>query len=117
MSDGRRYTKTLNDSLYEFNEKHVLERGYRAKLLSDLLIDMNIDAEVHHKFRDKLAENNFTGFETFKDGTISFTTDGMLDNCYGFAYSETGEQPMFNDCGTIVRWERIGGNWYIWLTT
>lgn len=117
MSDGRRYTKTLNDSLYEFNEKHVLERGYRAKLLSDLLINMDIDADVHRKFRDKLTENDFIGFETFKDGTISFTMDGMLDNCYGFAYSETGEHPKFNDCGTIVIWEKIQGNWYRWGTS
>ncbi len=117
MSDGRRYTKTLNDSIYEFTEKEVLTRGFRANLLSDLLIDMDIDADVHHRFRDKLAENNFIGFETFKDGTISFTIDGMLDNCYGFAYSETGEHPMFNDCGKIIRWEKVAGNWYAWGTT
>jgi len=117
MSDGRRYTKTLNDSLYEFNPKSVLERGYRAKLLSDLLISMDIDLEVHNKFREKLSENDFIGFETFKDGTISFTIDGMLDNCYGFAYSETGEHPMYNDCGTIVHWEKVQGNWYRWGTT
>jgi hypothetical protein len=117
MSDGRRYTKTLNDSIYEFTEKDVQTRGFRAKLLSDLLINMGIDAEVHSKFRDKLTENDFTGFETFKDGTISFTIDGMLDNCYGFAYSETGEHPMFNDCGTIIRWEKVEGNWYAWGTT
>ncbi len=117
MSDGRRYTKTLNDSLYEFKENDVVQRGYRAKLLSDLLIDMDINAGVHEKFRDKLTVNDFIGFETFKDGTICFTIDGMLGNCYGFAYSETGEHPMYNDCGKIIRWEKVAGNWYAWGTT
>lgn len=118
MSDGRRYTKTLNDSLYEFTEKEVLNQySPVVYLYKDLLEKLEIDEQVHSKFREKLLENNFMSFETFKDGTISFTIGGMLDNCYGFAYSETGEHPMYNNCGKIIRWEKVAGNWYAWGTT
>lgn len=118
MTDGKISRKTINDSLYEFTEKEVLNQySPVVYLYKDLLEKLNIDEQVHGKFREKLSENNFMSFETFKDGTISFTIGGMLDNCYGFAYSETGEHPEFNDCGKIIRWEKVQGNWYAWGTT
>jgi len=118
MTDRKAYVKTLNDSLYEFAEKEVFDQYSQAVYLrKDLLEKLNVKEEVHNNFLEKLAENNFTSFETFKDGTISFTIGGMLDNCYGFAYSETGEHPMFNDCGKIIRWEKVSENWYAWGTT
>ncbi len=118
MTNTKRRMKTLNDSLYEFTEKEVHDQYSRAvHLHKDLLEKLNIDKEVHSKFIEQLTENSFMSFETFKDGTISFTIGGMLDNCYGFAYSETGEHPMYNDCGKIIRWEKVAGNWYAWGTT
>lgn len=118
MTDGKRSRKTINDSLYEFTEKEVLNQySPVVYLYKDLLEKLKVDEQVHIKFRDKLTENDFMSFETFKDGTISFTIGGMLDNCYGFAYSETGEQPMSNGCGRIIRWEKVQGNWYRWGTT
>jgi len=118
MTNVNAHLKKLNDSLYEFTEKEVHDQYSNAMYLhKDLLEKLEIDEKVHRDFLNKLSENNFMSFETFEDGTISFLIGGMLDNCYGFAYSETGEHPEFNDCGRIIRWEKVSGNWYAWGTT
>ena len=49
--------------------------------------------------------------------TILFLIGGILDNCNGIAYSQTGNEPTHNPCGgKLVEWEKIKDNWYKWAT-
>jgi hypothetical protein len=119
MSDGQRYWKTINnisiepsltktDTCSEFGKKYYLD---------DILKREEIDKQHYDFFKNILIETNLTGFEILGDETISFTIDGFLDNCYGIAYSETGDNPCANYCGRIITWNQIGHNWYAWSTT
>lgn len=51
------------------------------------------------------------------DKTVLFMIHGMIDNCYGIAYSLSGKKPLENNCGQLIRWKRLSGNWYAWATT
>ena len=119
MSDGQRYWKSVNFTSIEANIASVDTSGKFAKkyFLDDILKRDGIDKEHYEFFRNILVETDLISFTTLKDGTISFTIDGFIDNCYGIAYSETGTQPNANDCGQIIRWKKIGNNWYAWGTT
>ena len=48
---------------------------------------------------------------------VLFLFGGIIDNCYGIAWSITGKQPSENCCGDFTSWEQKEGNWYIWSTT
>jgi hypothetical protein len=85
--------------------------------IDDMLKQEAVDEAHYEQLKKLLVDADIISFSTLKDGTLSFTIGGFLDNCYGLAYSETGEQPGYNDCGDIVRWERISGHWYSWGTT
>ncbi|MFC5271647.1 hypothetical protein [Adhaeribacter terreus] len=77
----------------------------------------NIDNQHYEIFRQKLKSSGYRSFCILEDGTISFTQGGMIDNCYGIAYSETGSKPIENDCGRIIRWKKISDHWFAWGTT
>lgn len=119
MSDGQRYWKSINFTSVEANIADVDTSGEygRKYFLDDILKRDGIDKEHYEFFRSILVETDLISFTTLEDGTISFTIDGFLDNCYGIAYSETGKQPNGNDCGRIINWRKIGDNWYAWGTT
>ena len=119
MSDGQRYWKSINFTSIEANIANVdtISEFGRKYLLDDILKRDGIDKEQYEFFRNILVETNLISFTTLEDGTISFTIDGFLDNCYGIAYSETGVPPKYNDCGEIINWRKIGKNWYAWGTT
>jgi hypothetical protein len=119
MSDGQRYWKSINFTSIEPNIADVDTSGkYNRKyFLEDILKRDGIDKEHYEFFRSILVETGLISFTKLEDGTISFTIDGFIDNCYGIAYSETGTQPRGNDCGRIISWRKIGDNWYAWGTT
>lgn len=119
MSDGQRYWKSINFTYIEANIADIDTSGKfgRKYFLDDILKRDSIDKEHYEFFRNLLVETDLISFTTLEDGTISFTIDGFLDNCYGIAYSETGIQPNGNDCGRIINWKKIGNNWYAWRTT
>ena len=119
MSDGQRHWKSINFTSIEANIADVdtISEYGRKYFLDDILKRDGIDKEHYEFFRSILVETNLISFTTLEDGTISFTIDGFLDNCYGIAYSETGRQPNSNYCGHIIYWIKIGKNWYAWGTT
>jgi len=120
MTDGLRFWKSINNTSIEANIKDVdtTDKGFGKKyFLDDVLKKNNIDKAHYELFRKRLIATGFESFVILDDGTISFTMDGMLDNCYGIAYSETGKNPQINDCGDIIRWEKINDHWYAWGTT
>ena len=119
MSDGQRFWKTLNDYSIEPNIADVdTTKKYGKKFyLEEILRNEQIEKEKYEEFRQVLIEVDLISFTTLRDGTISFTIDGFLDNCQGFAYSETGENPGGNNCGRIIHWKKVAKNWYAWYTT
>lgn len=119
MSDGQRYWKSINFNSIENDIGSVDASGEfgRKYFLEDILILERIDKERYEFFRNILVETDLISFTTLEDGTISFTIDGFLDNCYGTAYSQTGTRPNENDCGQIINWTKIGDSWYAWATT
>jgi hypothetical protein len=120
MSDGQRFFKTINFISIEPNKKMLSAKdiGFERKyFLDDVLSKNGIDKQKYESFRQSLIETGFVSFTILQDGSISFTMDGMLDNCYGFSYSEGDKHPSSNDCGTIVRWVKLSDNWYAWATT
>lgn len=119
MSDGQRYWKSINLTSIEANIADIdttTEFG-KKYFLDDVLRRDSIDKEQYEYFKNLLVETDLISFTTLEDGTILFTIDGFLDNCYGVAYSEIGIKPNLNDCGTIINWTKIGDNWYAWDTT
>ena len=119
MSDGQRYRNSVNFTLIEADIASVdTTRKFEKKyFLDDILKRDGIEKKHYEFFRNILVETDIRSFSTLEDGTISFTIDGFIDNCYGIAYSETGTQPNGNDCGRIISWRKIGNNWYAWGTT
>ncbi|MCK8492607.1 hypothetical protein M0L20_12140 [Spirosoma sp. RP8] len=120
MSDGQRFWKILNGTAYEFNSKDTVrefETSPKKYLLNEALAREGVDRQHFEAIRQGLIETEYMSFAILPDGTISFTEDGLIDNCYGIAYSETGTMPVYNDCGELIRWVKISGNWYAWGTT
>ena len=119
MSDGQGFWKTLNDYSIEPDITNVdTTKKYGKKYhLDDILTKEQIEIDKYEEFRQILIDVDLISFTTLRDGTISFTIDGFLDNCQGFAYSETDENPGGNDCGRIIHWRKVAKNWYAWYTT
>jgi len=104
------YTYILPDSLPRDTTKRFL-------YLDDILIRDGVKKEDFTNLASDLYSMDFIGFTTFKDGNISFTISGFLDNCFGISYSESGKRPDSNDCGQIIYWQKVGDKWYAWGTT
>ena len=120
MSEGQRFWKSINHTSIEPDIKHVdtTQGAFGPKyFLDDILKRDGVDKEHYELFRQKLIDLGFESFTVLDDGTVSFTIDGFIDNCFGFAYSETGKSPKENDCGEIIDWTKVGNKWYSWGTT
>lgn len=120
MSDGLRFWKTINNTTVEFypiNADTTEDEFGKKYYLDDILKREGITKQDYEAFRQNLIATGFISFTILDDGTISFTKDGMLDNCHGIAYSETGNRPAKNDCGDIIHWKKISDKWYSWGTT
>jgi len=48
---------------------------------------------------------------------VLFLLDGLIDNCTGFSYSLTDNEPSENCCGDLIYWKKIKRKWYKWGTT
>lgn len=114
MTDGQRYWICINDDCIE-NDKEK-SRVEISKQINEILSKGNIEPKVYESFKNKMIGLDFVGFVQFDDH-IAFTFDGFIDNCYGFAYSETGVMPAHNTCGEYVGWKKLDDNWYVWSTT
>lgn len=118
LSDGQRYWKNVNNTSVALTRQEVdTTEINRKQFIDDVLKQSSIDKHQYEQFRQQLIETDFMSFTKLEDGTLSFTRDGFLDNCYGFAYSMTGKQPLYNDCGQVISWYRVAPNWYAWATT
>lgn len=113
MSDGNRYTKTLNEKRYEFREKDISPYDKKfTDLYSDLLKTLEIDENVHQDFRNKLSDVDCIEFQCFDDGAVCFTIDGWLNRCNGVTYSTNGTEHVIYGKARI--WKHIEGDWYAW---
>jgi hypothetical protein len=125
MSSGERYYKQLNDHLIEYDrsiveyDRNTIDKSSplrRREYYLDVLDNEDISLEKYDYFRQRLNILGFIDFE-LDESFVSFTIDGMLDNCYGIAYSVNGNDPGGLDCGRVVVWKKIRGNWYRWGTS
>ncbi|WAC12988.1 hypothetical protein [Dyadobacter pollutisoli] len=119
LNDGLSYWSTLNGTAVAEDSSVVAKSSGPNKryFLADILRRDKIDKAHYDSVKSALIQLNFISLTTLSDGTISFTIGGFIDNCSGIAYSVTGTQPASNDCGDIMRWVKIGENWYAWGTT
>ena len=119
MSDGQRFWKSINNISIESKIKDTTSNEFFGPkyFLDDILAKENVEKNKYEDFRQQLISIGFIEFETLEDGSLSFTIDGMLDNCEGYAYSTTGENPVSNNCGVIIFWKKVADNWYVWATT
>jgi hypothetical protein len=84
MSDGQRFFKTINFISIEPNKKMLSAEDIdfnRKYFLDDVLSKNGIDKQKYESFRQSLIEMGFISFTILQDGSVSFTMDGMLDNC------------------------------------
>ena len=83
MTDGKGYHKTINDYLIELDKLEVdtIREFDKKFFLNDILKKEHLDKNKYEIFRQTLIDINLRSFTTLKDGTISFTIDGFLDNC------------------------------------
>jgi hypothetical protein len=101
-------TKNNTNIFIELGEHYPIE---------EIQDKFSIDSLTYEAFRHSLKSIGYRSFSVLEDGSVSFTQGGMIDNCYGIAYSETGNKPTENDCGRIIRWTKISTHWYSWSTT
>jgi hypothetical protein len=125
MSSGERYYKQLNDHLVEYDrsiveyDRNTIDKAAplrRREYYLDILDNDDISLEKYNYFREQLNKLAFIDFE-LGESFVSFTIGGMLDNCYGIAYSVNGDDPGGLDCGRVVVWSKIRDNWYRWGTS
>jgi hypothetical protein len=125
MSSGEQYYKQLNDYLVEYDrsiveyDRNTIDKSSplrRREYYLDILENDDISLEKYNYFREQLIKLGFIDFE-LGESFVSFTMDGMLDNCYGIAYSVNGDDPGGLDCGRVVVWSKIKDNWYHWGTS
>ena len=120
MSDGQRHYKELNNHLITYDSIKVDTPQSRfirkTEMINDVLTSEQISKEKYNQYRNELIYLGFIRFEIHGDAII-FTIDGMLDNCYGYAYCETEYIPKNTKCGRIVVWRQIIKNWYSFGTT
>jgi hypothetical protein len=119
MSDGQRTWNTIN--LHPIKNDSFLLDTFQlknsTKPLDEILKEEKIEKVDYENFKNKLVEIDLLSFSILENQIISFTIDGFLDNCQGFAYSKSELPPKFNDCGRIVSWKKLNDNWYVWYTT
>jgi hypothetical protein len=118
MSDANRFYKEFNLDLITFNPSDVDTQGIgRDVVLLDTALERSkVSRAKYEDFRRRLIDLGFINFTT-QGEILIFTRDGMLDNCYGLAYSESKRIPKSTSCGSVVRWDHLTGNWYSFGTS
>jgi len=48
---------------------------------------------------------------------VLYILQGMLDNCYGFAFNPEQKSPPEYCIGDLTQWKELEKNWYIWGAT
>lgn len=116
MTNGRDHYNSINQILVESDSLNinVVDNIF---FLNDILQKQGIDNLKYEYFQNMLIDLGFQDYFISEDGIIFFTRGGLIDNCYGLAYSVNGTQPLNNNCGKIIGWVNIMGNWYSWTTT
>jgi hypothetical protein len=123
MSDGLRHFKSLNNDLYSIDTSEMRidtsnNSGSRnVYALDQIMRRDDIDQLKFEEFKNELVSLGIISFETSIDGAILFTIDGLLNSCHGVAYSSSGLQPGFTDCGgRLNHWQEVSDRWYFWYS-
>lgn len=104
-------TNDIKLRIFLFNNQTELE------LIANSILDSKWTWEFATKYTsEKKLPIKLTG-HIEEDQTILFYISGIIDNCHGIAYSRTGNEATRNNCGQLINWKRIKGQWYEWGTT
>ncbi len=111
MDDFSRHNKSLNHISIKLSNK---EGDSSDLLLNEAISILKLDSTVISSIRQQLKETKLRQFYRSRD-TILFTVDGMLDNAWGFLYSENNLQmdsTWFDFHGHSVRHTKdINNHW------
>ncbi len=113
LQDRKNYGGSLNDKRYTYKEKDINMEGENPQYAyKDLLRKLNIDEKTHEDFCNRLLDLGCIEFQTFEDGAVCFTINGMLNHCEVITYTQTGEPHVIY--GAARSWKKIQDNWYAW---
>lgn len=108
----------MTDEYENLNGYPINNWGFEPEYpLDSILAIYNIDKQEYENLRIILKSIGYRSISKSEDGIIFFTKGGIIDNCYGIAYSQTEKPPIENNCGKIIKWRKIIDNWYTWTTT
>ena len=102
---------SIRERMYLSRYDVVLE-----KVANQILTDQ-ITIEEANQILDKKDLIIHVSYVPEEKKHVLFLISGMIDNCYGFAYSLTDEEPSWNGCGDLTSWKKIKEHWYVWTTT
>jgi hypothetical protein len=102
---------SLKESILLAKHQVVLEQ-----ISNDLLQNKIVIAEANELLQSKNISITVTCIPKENEHVI-YLFGGMIDNCYGIAFSLSGNEPSENCCGEFTSWGKKKGNWYIWTTT
>ncbi len=118
MSDGRRYHKSLNGTVFDSSDQKLDPPNHPALL--NILKTNKIELGRYIDFRKRLISLGFIDVEVH-DNYVAFLYDGMLDNLYGVLWVKPGANPpamnsLIFGCNLIYLHAR-GEGWYLFGTT
>jgi len=110
--------RIMTDDYENLNGYPINNWGFEPEYpLDSILAIYNIDKQEYEDLRFMLKSIKYRSISKSEDGIIFLTKGGIIDNCYGIAYSQEEKSPVENNCGKIIKWRRIIDNWYAWATT
>ena len=108
----------MTDEYENLNGYPINNWGFEPEYpLDSILAIYEIDKQEYEDIRIILKSIGYRCISKSEDGIIFLTKGGIIDNCYGIAYSQTKKTPIENNCGKIIKWRKIIDNWYAWTTT
>ena len=101
----------IRENIYLSKNQTLLE-----SIANDILTDQITIDEANKILKNKDLVLKVICIPDEKEHVL-FLISGMIDNCYGFSYSLTDNEPSRNCCGDITSWKKIKKNWFRWTTT
>ncbi len=95
----------------------ITEHQSELEKIATALINANIsEADANLSLEEKGINLRIICHEN-NSKYVLFLVDGILDNCYGFAFTKEKNKPDNNCSGLLTSWEEIMPHWFIWTTT
>lgn len=116
------FVKEINsqDNIYEMNDglrktayvNNIESGNLNAEEFKYELRKEKIDIEMYFAFAEKLRDMDLYNFEK-KDASVYFIVDYFFIHASGIAYSTSGIKPKMIFSTSVINWEHLEGNWYM----